>query len=91
METELVKYGAYGIAVMVIAILFWVIKFLFQKGTSIIEKLNLSIEANTKMTNETSIYLKQKNGSMEKCFTDVVRKLETVSEHLCKLDGEIRK
>jgi len=90
METELAKYGAYGIAIAIIGILFWVIKFLFKEGTGIIKNLNDSIKENTKVTNENLTYLKQKNGSMEKCFVDVTNKLETITNKLQNLDNDVK-
>ena len=80
------EYGIGAIAISVIGILFWVIKWMFQKGTKIIEKLNESVDANTKIQNETHKYLKNKNGQMEECFTKVINSQIRVVDKLDKID-----
>ena len=83
-------YGIGAVALAVIAILFWVVKFMFRQGMKILKELSISITANTNVTNENLIYLKNKNGSMEKCFVDVTAKLEKMTDNQRIITDKLR-
>ena len=80
-------YGIGAIAVSVIGILFWVVKWMAGVGRELIQELSKSIKANTDVTNENLEYLKHKNGQMEECFTRVMDN----QAHFAKQLDEIEK
>ena len=76
--TKLVDYGTTGVAIaLIIAFVYLMTKFLKymvsreKSHNRAFEALKKSIDKNTKLTEQTYIYLKLKNGSLEKLFKDV--------------------
>lgn len=90
-ETELAKYGQTGIALALIGIIFWVVKWAFSTGTRVAKELSESIQANTSVTNENLEYLKKRNGSLEENNRVVCATLERITKKLDKIDDEVRK
>jgi len=75
--TEIAKTGLIGVIILMIGLVFWLVKefltFIRSREdahTSCYNDLKKSIEANTKVTQETYRYLKLRNGHLEKILKD---------------------
>lgn len=82
-EFELAKYGSTGVALAVIAILFYIVRYAVTKIDKAFDKVEKSMEANTKatientkVTHETYDFLATLNGDLKA----VIRKKRRVSK-----------
>ena len=65
---ELARYGPTGVALAVVAILFYVIRYTFNELRKSIDKNTKATEINTKMGNETYKFLKTLNGDLKEAI-----------------------
>ncbi len=80
--SEQVILAIVAILATTVGALIWVIKYMFDKILPLLEKMDKSIEKNTRATESNDKYLRERNGRDSKMWVEVSAGLKALTESI---------